>query len=354
MILKTSVLFLKIITLFFILSNYGISEDSNKLSSNHSRFSTIPKNLFLQFPKDHGSHNQFKIEWWYLTAILEDEYENPLGLQWTLFRVALEPTFEKRNWDRSEIWMGNAAVTSKELHSFQEKIARGGVSQAGVTTSPFEAWIDDWNLSGDSWNNLTVSATGDNFKYALTLDAKGPLIKHGENGRSVKSASGQASAYYSQPFFQARGWVEQNGKRNKVTGTAWADHEWSSQFMSDTQKGWDWFSLNFKTGEKIMLFRVREKNKAHFYSGTYINADGSHRPIKASEITLTPVEAKSNPSPYTNTWIIKIDSLDIHIKTEALNPLSEMETIYPYWEGPILFTGSHSGKGFLEMTGYSN
>jgi predicted secreted hydrolase len=124
--------------------------------------------------------------------------------------------------------------------------------------------------------------------------------------------------------------------------------------MADTQKGWDWFSLNFSEGEKLMLFRVREKNKAHFYSGTYINADGTHRPIKASEITLTPVEAKSNPSPYTNTWIIKVDSLDIDIETEALNPLSEMKTIYPYWEGPILFSGSHSGRGFLEMTGYTD
>ena len=354
MILRISVPFLKIITLFFVLSSYAISEDSNKLNTNHSRFSTITKKLSLQFPKDHGAHNQFRIEWWYLTAIVKDEYANPLGLQWTLFRVALEPTFEKKNWDKTEIWMGNAAVTSKDLHSFHEKIARGGVSQAGVTTSPFEAWIDDWNLSGDNWNNLTVSASGENFKYALSLKAQGPLIKHGKSGRSVKSASGQASAYYSQPFFEAIGWVEQNGIRSKVTGTAWADHEWSSQFMADTQKGWDWFSLNFKSGEKLMLFRVREKNKAHFYSGTWINADGTNRPIKASEIILKPLKYKSSLSTYTNKWLIKIDSLNIHINTEALNPLSEMKTLYPYWEGPILFSGSHSGRGYLEMTGYSD
>ena len=354
MILKISFLVFKIITLFFVSNTFAISEDSNKYNSNHSRFSTIPKKLSLQFPKDHGAHNQFRIEWWYLTAMVKDEYENTLGLQWTLFRVALEPTFEKKNWEKSEIWMGHAAVTSKELHSFQEKIARGGVSQAGVIISPFEAWIDDWNLSGENWNNLTVSATGENFRYALTLDAKGPLIKHGENGRSVKSASGQASAYYSQPFFEARGWVQQNGKRNKVTGTAWADHEWSSQFIADTQKGWDWFSLNFKSGDKLMLFRVRENNNAHFYSGTWINEDGTHRPIKASEIILKPLEDKSNPTPYNNRWLIKINSLDIDIKTEALNPLSEMKTLTPYWEGPILFSGSHSGRGFLEMTGYSD
>jgi predicted secreted hydrolase len=103
-----------------------------------------------------------------------------------------------------------------------------------------------------------------------------------------------------------------------------------------------------------MLFRVREKNKAHFYSGTWINADGTHRSVNASEIIIKPLEYKSNPSKYTNRWLIKIDSLNVHIETEALNPLSEMKTIYPYWEGPILFSGSHSGMGYVEMTGYDD
>jgi predicted secreted hydrolase len=29
-----------------------------------------------------------------------------------------------------------------------------------------------------------------------------------------------------------------------------------------------------------------------------------------------------------------------------------MATSFPYWEGPIRFKGSHSGVGYLEMTGY--
>ncbi|WP_299442525.1 lipocalin family protein, partial [uncultured Rhodospira sp.] len=24
----------------------------------------------------------------------------------------------------------------------------------------------------------------------------------------------------------------------------------------------------------------------------------------------------------------------------------------PYWEGPVRITGSHGGRGYLEMTGY--
>jgi predicted secreted hydrolase len=29
-----------------------------------------------------------------------------------------------------------------------------------------------------------------------------------------------------------------------------------------------------------------------------------------------------------------------------------MGTRVPYWEGPISFRGSHSGVGYLELTGY--
>ena len=53
--------------------------------------------------------------------------------------------------------MGHAAVTTKISHFFSEKFARGGVGQAGAQASPFKAWIDDWNFSGD-WDNAQLNA----------------------------------------------------------------------------------------------------------------------------------------------------------------------------------------------------
>jgi predicted secreted hydrolase len=29
-----------------------------------------------------------------------------------------------------------------------------------------------------------------------------------------------------------------------------------------------------------------------------------------------------------------------------------MNLSLPYWEGPVRFSGSHQGMGYLEMTGY--
>lgn len=44
-----------------------------------------PETRFV-FPEDHGPHNTFRIEWWYVTANLQTSDGTPYGIQWTLFR----------------------------------------------------------------------------------------------------------------------------------------------------------------------------------------------------------------------------------------------------------------------------
>ena len=148
----------------FLTSSIVNSQNLDGLNSVSGPFPVIEENLELKFPEDHGSHNEYRIEWWYLTANLRDENNNLLGLQWTLFRAALEPNNNKKKWNSSQIWMGHAALTGKDFHLVEEKLARDDVSQAGVSTEPFEAWIDDWSLKGPNWKNLTVNARGKNFQ----------------------------------------------------------------------------------------------------------------------------------------------------------------------------------------------
>ena len=45
-------------------------------------------NYKIRFPKDHYSHDSFDIEWWYLTANLQDDEGNAYGLQWTLVSLS--------------------------------------------------------------------------------------------------------------------------------------------------------------------------------------------------------------------------------------------------------------------------
>jgi predicted secreted hydrolase len=322
-------------------------------------FAPVVPGKAFSFPADHGPHPDYRIEWWYVTANLVDSAGVACGVQWTLFRQASRPGEQQQGWANQQIWMGHAAVTRADLHRFSERFARGGVGQAGVNAKPFQAWIDSWEMRGlDPMNDMTVaplqlSASGKDFSYALRLDADRPLVLQGDAGYSKKSERGQASYYFSQPFFKVTGEITIDDKPVEVSGQAWMDREWSSQPLASDQTGWDWFSLHLNSGEKLMLYRLRQTDGDDYASGNWISPDGrseSIRPedIKMTSMSLTEIEARKLPT----AWRIDVAARGFGIETVALNARSWMGTSFPYWEGPISFTGSHTGVGYLEMTGY--
>ena len=306
----------------------------------------------FDFPADHGAHPDYRIEWWYLTATLEDAGGTPYGLQWTLFRSALAPG-TAQGWESPQVWFAHAAVTSAENHFVAERFARGGTGQAGVIPDPFEAWIDDWSLAGPAFDSLNLSASGDVFRFDMTVTAQGPLVFHGDRGYSVKSAQGQASYYYSQPYFDIEGTLTLPDGEVSVTGSAWLDREWSSQPLAADQTGWDWFSLSFDDGTKLMAFRLRQDDGSYFSSGTWIGPDGSTSAIPNGELTAEPLAVTEVAGRDVPTrWRLSYPEKDLSVEVIALNPDAWMAVSVPYWEGPVSVAGSHRGRGYLEMTGY--
>ena len=318
----------------------------------------VPGKTFA-FPADHGPHPAFRIEWWYATANLADASGTAYGAQWTLFRQAISAGPPQEGWANQQIWMGHAAVTRADTHRVSQAFARGGVGQAGVEASPFHAWIDNWEMRGlDALNDtniapLQLSASGTDFSYALRLDADRPLVLQGDGGYSRKSLREQASYYYSQPHYTAKGSIVIDDKPVDVTGQAWLDREWSSQPLASDQSGWDWLSLHFRSGDKLMLYRMRQTDGQHYGSGKWIAPDGKAELLASADIAMTPlafteIEGRKIPT----TWRIAIPKLALAIDCTPLNAKSWMGTSFPYWEGPISMAGSHAGVGYLEMTGY--
>lgn len=306
----------------------------------------------FDFPADHGPHPDYRIEWWYVTANLTGPDGTDYGVQWTLFRSALVPG-EGEGWRSPQVWFAHAAVTTPDAHHVAERIARGGIGQAGVTAQPFDAWIDDWQMVGKTLDNVRLTASGTEFRYDLGLEAQGPLVFHGDRGFSVKSAEGQASYYYSQPFYRVEGTLDLPDGTVPVTGEAWLDREYSSQPLSSTQSGWDWFSLSFDTGAKLMGFRLRQTDGSAYTSATWIGADGATQPYGDGALTAEPMrnaEVAGREVPVT--WRVTLPDRNIDVTVEALNPDAWMAVSIPYWEGPVRVSGSHAGRGYLEMTGY--
>lgn len=310
----------------------------------------------LQFPQDHGPHPEYRIEWWYLTATLTDEDGQDYGVQWTLFRSALAP-HEEEGWNSPQVWMGHAGVTTTTRHFSAERFGRGGVGQAGVTADPFEAWIDEWHMTslarpeGDPLDRLDVHAQGDDFGFRLEFLAEGPLVLQGDQGYSIKSPTGQASHYYSQPFYTVSGVLNLPDGVVSVTGQGWLDREWSSQPLADDQAGWDWVSLSFEDGHRMMGFQLRGTET--FTAGTWITPEGDATPLANGAVQFTPLQHTAiNGRSVPTHWQIDWPDGALSITTEPLNPQAWMDLSISYWEGPLRFSGTHSGRGYLEMTGY--
>ncbi|SQF92539.1 lipoprotein [Pseudomonas fluorescens] len=176
------------------------------LGSDAADFAQVVPGKVFSFPEDHGPHDGFRIEWWYVTANLKDAQGNLFGVQWTLFRNALKAGPTQPGWHDSTVWLGHAAVTSATRHYAAERYARGGIGQAGAQAVPFNAWIDDWNFvtrpgAASPLADMQLTARGPQFAYDLHLTSNRPLVLQGDKGYSRKSDQGQASYYYSQPFF---------------------------------------------------------------------------------------------------------------------------------------------------------
>ena len=312
----------------------------------------------FDFPRDHLAHPAYRIEWWYLTATLRGEDGADYGVQWTLFRSAMTPPAPD-GAPGVQLWMGHAGLTTREAHYYAERLGRDSIGVAGVSADPFEAFIDDWRMASvaapgaDRLSHLALTARGNDFSYDLSLIARGPLVPQGETGYSVKSPAGQASYYYSQPFYEVSGTLTTPNGEVTVTGQGWLDREWSSQPLAEDQTGWDWFSLSFEDGARMMGFGLRASDGGHITSATWIDPDGTPTPFGDGALRLTPLATERvNGREVPVRWRLSLPARGLEIETRPLNPQSWMGTSFPYWEGPITFEGSHQGRGYLEMTGY--
>jgi predicted secreted hydrolase len=318
----------------------------------------------LQFPADHGPHDDFALEWWYLSGNVYTSAGRRFGYQFTLFRIALRPGAPPADsrWRSNQIYMSHAAITdvAGARHYSAQRLSRAALGLAGAASQPLAIWLDSWSLRGGGAPfPLVLSADAEGFGMALELAAgEKPLVLQGEQGLSRKSATpGNASYYYSFTRLPTAGTLRVGATNYRVSGESWMDHEWSSSALDDDQAGWDWFALQLDDGRELMFYRLRYRGGGmHPYSrGSLVLQDGSTRELTPALVTLTPERYWKAPdgTRYPVAWRLAVPAEGLELRVRAVLDDQVMDTAIRYWEGAVSVTGTHTGKGYLELSGYA-
>ncbi len=321
----------------------------------------------FEFPRDHGSHDGYRTEWWYYTGHLTTESGHRYGFEVTFFRVGVVPPSVPREsaWDLRNLALAHFAVTDVDGKAFRyyEKLNRSSPFTAGAATGFLNVFNEGWRAATAADGSWRLVAADGTDRIDLDLRSRKPPAIHGENGISIKApVEGYASHYYSMTRMEAAGTI--NGERCR--GQAWMDHEFGSSALRENQQGWDWFSIQLDNDAELMLYVIRRADGSAdaTSSGSLVTSDGHVIPIRRDDMRIVARGRWRSPrsgAVYPMGWSISIPALKIALSVRPLLENQELvthaSTRVTYWEGAVKIEGSFdavavSGEGYVEMTGY--
>lgn len=325
----------------------------------------------FEFPADHGSHPEFRTEWWYFTGNLLDAGGRHFGFELTFFRVGFEGRAEhpKSSWATQQIWMAHFALTDTARERFvaAERLSRGALDLAGAQSAPFRVWVEDWSaeaLSGVLEEGLKLRAEAEQAGLDLRLRPTKPHVAQGDAGLDAKGPEpGNASFYYSLPRMTASGSVrDSEGEAWRVEGEAWMDREWSTSSLSPDVEGWDWFALQLDDGRDVMLYRLRERGggTSPFSGGSLVGADGAVVRLGPEDFELDPRRSWTSQASgvtYPVAWTVRLPGHGLELDVTPRLESQELRLSVRYWEGAVQVSGTDNGApigghGYLELAGY--
>jgi predicted secreted hydrolase len=346
----------------------------------HAQAQAEPRTLV--FPRDHGAHPPFGIEWWYATGWLrsdEARSEAPaFGFQLTFFRsrTGLAQDIAGRFAAR-QLLFAHAALSDvgarKLVHA--ERLARWNedprATQAAAALDDTRVHIGAWRFARDSAGTYAAQLADDTAGLALSLalTPTQPLLLQGDAGFSRKGPRPyNASHYYSQVQLAVQGRIDSGARRRiAVRGRAWLDHEWSGSLMPEGAVGWDWIGMNLDDGSALTAFRLRDARGGAVWSGgSFRSAAGALRSFADGEAVFEPLQQWTSPATratYGVRWRVRCPAGTFEVR--ALFDAQELDgratTGTVYWEGLSSLHrmddgsggGVRVGFGYLEMTGYA-
>lgn len=319
----------------------------------------------MQFPRDFGSHPDFRTEWWYITGHATAGGGREFGFQLTFFRSRVEGTQGMASrFAARQLLFAHAAITDVQGKKLwhDQRIARDGFGVAYASEADMHIKLRDWSLEGQA-SRYSAELPAADFALKLQFEETQAVLLQGRQGLSRKGPQEQqASYYYSQPQLATRGTLQLKGQVFDVTGKAWLDHEWSEELLHPSAIGWDWIGMNLDDGSALTAFQLRHKDGSALWDGGSFRSPkvGLHT-FSRGEVIFKPVRSWKSPltqTTYPVEWIVRTpaDFYTVRAVIDNQELDSRLSTGAVYWEGLselIDSNGKRVGRGYLEMTGYA-
>ena len=333
------------------------------LAASPAGYPPVRPGVALRFPADHGAHPDYRTEWWYVTGWLRTADGRDLGFQVTFFRT--RPPVGDANPSRfapRQILFAHAALsdpaTGRLLHG--ERAARAGFGLAAAADADADVRIRDWRLRRLPDGRFATQVRSDGFALDLAMTPTQPPFAQGDGGYSRKGPRPeQASRYYSLPHLAVTGSVTRGGATVRVTGTAWLDREWSSDYLAPDAQGWDWTGLNLDDGSALMAFRIRRRGGGTVWAGGSLrDAGGRITRFRPADVSFRPLRwwrsaATGAVYPVEQEIAVRLPGAVRRFHLVPLFAAQELDGrrggLPVYWEGAVRTAG---GRGYLELTGY--
>jgi predicted secreted hydrolase len=365
--------------------------------------SEVPKGP-LRFPRDHALHLKAGTEWYWVSCNLEvqgSKGQDRIGVLATLNRVRAVSNAVQKNagWSDAEAQVVDSSATITVATRTDGFIVRrrpnvqwallGGETRFDADPFFYQAGPDSMQGTQDVLPLAVRIDDGPDFQIDITLTSEvspeNAFFLQGDKGLTPPPRPG---IYYSWPQLGASGTVTARGKKYKVSGTAWIDH----QLMMQTPiprptvpqggwepvegfNGWSWCQFNLDNGDAftVAAFQIGSlQTEPPVSYGFYVRRAGDgwepiwvtgtvalDRFIPVLEEVLHPtawmykvtgagVDIELLPTPWYPDGSFITGNLGVEGETPVSVALVERApTVVPTGPG-----GALTGAGYCEMVGY--
>jgi predicted secreted hydrolase len=156
------------------------------------------------------------------------------------------------------------------------------------------------------------------------------------------------------------GTISRKGDSSRVSGEAWFDHEWSSEYLDAQAIGWDWIGINLQDGGALMAFQIRGLDgKTRWAGGTLRTGAGTTQILKPEDVDFRAGRRWISPRTgiaYPVEWTVRADGKELRLVPlfDDQENDTRLSTGAIYWEGAVRAFDARGqvGRGYLELTGY--